>query len=62
MAKDIFKCKHEFVPQDKHGIPSLLPFYCKKCGVGSWYLDGRDLHRFEPPSEELKQKLRRHDG
>ena len=30
-------CSHEYIWQTKKGIPSLLPFVCKYCGLGSWY-------------------------
>ncbi len=35
--RDFLNCKHEYILQTKLGIPSLLPFVCKHCGMGSWF-------------------------
>lgn len=57
--RDFRNCKHEYVRQTKRGIPSLLPFVCKHCGMGSWFSTVEEERKHH---DEFMDKIKRAGG
>lgn len=63
IRRDFRTCEHDYIPQTKVGIPSLLPFVCKHCGMGSWYPTVEEERRHkEEFMGRLKQSLKGNKG